>query len=253
MLEYYLKNLFLIHLVELLAAFSGTYYLAINPKAKLAVRLFVYFLWFIFLIEVTGLYSTYFYFNGYENFEFLENSPFVSNYWLYNIFNIFSYCTYFSFFILNLNLEKNRRILIFLTASFVFTAILNLIFSDIFFIAFSGYTHIIGTIILILCISAYYYELLTSDRILNFHTSIEFYISIGALIFHVVSTPLFIYSKYFKLQNPDFITVYDGVLNSVNFFLYGIIIMGFLISSLKRKKESEIVKSIKKKKVPFTG
>jgi len=236
LLEYYLENLFLVHLVELLAAITGTFYLISKPKANRAIKLFVSFLWITFFIEVTGLYATYFYFTGYKNFEFLRDSPFERNFWLYNIFNVFSYFIYFIFFILHLKAEKIRKILTILAVFFVFTAILNLIFSGIFFTAFSAYTHINGTIFLILCISAYYYELLTSYRILNFYKNVEFYISIGALIFHVVTTPLFIYSKYIKLQNPEFIAIYEVVLRSVNFFLYGIIILGFLMSTLRRKK-----------------
>lgn len=236
MLEYYLNNLFPVNFAELLAAFAGTYYLTKNPKAGTAVRIFVYFLWFTLLVEIIGLYTAYAYFTNYRGVEFLKGSLFESNHWLFNIYQIFSYLIYFLFFILHLKLEKYRKILVYFTAFFVVTAILNLIFSGIFFNAFSAYTHIIGTVILILCISAYYYELLSSDRILYFYKNVEFYISIGALIFHVVTTPLFIYSKYFKLQNPDFLSVYFFILKSVNFFLYGIIILGFLVCTFRRKK-----------------
>lgn len=236
MLDYYLEDLLPVHLAEFLAAISGSYYLAKHPGAKPATKLFVYFLWITFWVEIIGLYTTYAYFTNYKNLEFLENSPFERNYWLYNIYNIFSYLTYFTFFILNLESKKLKRALIVLAFFFAGTATINLIFSGIFFMAFSAYTHIIGTIIILLCISAYYYEMLSSERILKFYKDLVFYISVGALVFHLSSTPLFIYSKYFTMQSPDFVDLYGLTLKTVNLLLYGIIILGFIVCAPRRQK-----------------
>lgn len=228
MLNYYFGNLFFVHAAELLAAMAGSYYLTKKPNTQIAVKMFVYFLWITFFVEIIGLYATYAYLTNYKDLGFLKDSPFKSNHWLYNIYGVLSYLIYFLFFALHLRRKKFRKIILSLTVFFAVTGTINLILSDSFFNAFSAYSHITGTIIMILCISAYYYELLTSERILYFYKNVAFYISIGALIFHVVSTPLFIYSKYFTRQSPEFILVYEVVLKSANFFLYGIIMLGFI-------------------------
>ncbi|CAM4017631.1 hypothetical protein [Gillisia limnaea] len=235
MLEYYLEDLFIGHFVELLAALAGTYYLFKTPHPKSIIRLFVYFLWLTVFVEMVGLYAVYAYFTDYKGLEFLRNSPFERNYWLYNSYYLVSFTTYFFFFILHLNSAKIRRILTFTALFFGITVIINLVFSKIFFIGYSAYTSVSGTLILIICIMAYYYEMLKSDKILNFYKNLVFYVSVGGLIWHLVVTPLFIYSKYFTTASPDFVALHGLIIFLSNVFMYGMFILGFIISSKQSK------------------
>lgn len=232
MLEFYLKEIFIGHFAELLAALGGSYYLFKIPQVKPIIRIFVYFLWLILLVENLGLYALFNYFD-YGYFKFMEGTAFENNYWLYNSFHVLSYMVYFYFFIYQLKINKIRKYLTLMAWFFFASSISFLIFSGVFFVNFSFYTIITGTIILILCIAAYYYQMLTSDSILHFQKNPTFYISVGALIWHVVVTPLLIYGKYYSTTSPEFIKMYGLILTSANIFLYGIFFLGFIISSRK--------------------
>lgn len=232
LLDYYLREIFLGHFFELLAAVGGSYYLIKVPDVKTITKIFVYFLWFILFVEIIGLYALFNYFN-YSYFEFLIGTPFEDNYWLYNSLHVVSYMVYFYFFIEQLKTNRIRKYLTFMAWFFFATSILFLVFSGVFFVNYSFYSIIVGTIILILCIAAYYYQMLTSDTILSFQKNPAFYISIGALIWHVVVTPLLIYGKYYSTTSPEFIKMYGLILGSANMFLYGIFFFGFIICSRK--------------------
>ncbi|MFN4762538.1 hypothetical protein ACKGJN_05390 [Gillisia sp. Q332] len=235
MLEYYLETIFIGHFIEFIAALAGTYYLLKTPLTENLTRLFVYFLWLTVFVEVVGLYSAYAYFSDYKNLEFLKDSPFERNYWLYNSFHVLSFMMYFFFFIYQLNPVKLRRILAFIAVFFAITEIANLLFSGIFFNSLSAYASVVGTLILIICIMAYYYEMLRSDKILGFYKNLAFYVSVGVLIRYLVVTPLFIYSKYFTAASPDFVGIYGLIINVSNVFMYGMFIIGFIISARKSK------------------
>ncbi len=68
--------------------------------------------------------------------------------------------------------------------------------------AMSSYTSMSGTVLLAVIIGAYYYEMLTSEKILQVFSSLAFYISIAAVVWHLVVTPLYIYSSYFTASSP---------------------------------------------------
>jgi hypothetical protein len=62
-----------------------------------------------------------------------------------------------------------------------------------------------------------------------------FYVSIAALIFHLCTTPLFIYSTYFSESiNPEFYKLYLQVVLGSNFLMYSIYIIGFIVCAQSR-------------------
>lgn len=233
MLDYFLENTFINHLFELFAALAGSIYLFRKTRVRRINRYFVYFLWANLFIDLAGFYTTYAYFTGYESFSFIENTPFERNYWWYNSYKILSYLVYFVYFLMHLAPGK-RKILGVLVGVFGITSILNLIFSGVFFYAYSAYTDITGTLVLLLTLAAYYYELLSSDKVLNFHLNLAFYVSVGILMFRLVVTPLSIYSSYFTMESPDFVAIYSQIMKSINIFTYSCFTIGFLVCSQKK-------------------
>lgn len=85
---------------------------------------------------------------------------------------------------------------------------------------------------------AYYYEMLKSDKILNFYKNLAFYVSVGVLIRYLVVTPIFIYSKYYTNASPDFVEMYGLIIIVSNVFMYGMFITGFIISAGRGKLTS---------------
>lgn len=132
MVEYYLESSFTGHLVEFFAAVAGSYYLFKTPHVQNIIRLFVYFLWLTLFVDMVGLYTVYAYFSDYKNLEFLRDSPFERNYWLYNSFLVLSFTMYFFFFIFQLKSPKVRRILTLTVFIFQVTVILDLFYSGFF-------------------------------------------------------------------------------------------------------------------------
>lgn len=140
------------------------------------------------------------------------------------------------FFIVQLKSSRMRRILIFLGGFFLLSEIINLIYSGVFFVNISTYGSITGTLILVLCILAYYYEMLKSSSILYFYRDVAFYISIGVLIRYLVVPPLYIYNKYFSLSSPEFVEIHSIIMSIANLFMYGMFIIGFIVCSGRRSK-----------------
>lgn len=220
----------------LLASLAGSYYLVKANERNKFIRGFVYFLWVTFFIDVLGLYTVYAYFEDYKIFSFIKNTPIERNVWLFNSFKIISFSVYSFIFISQLKRSNLRKALSGLLILFIVSAIINLMVSEVFFENISSYTYILGTIFLLLCIISWYFQLLTSDAIVNFYRNVFFYISVGALVWHLIVTPLWIFNKYFAIGNPAFLELHTIILTLANTFMYLTFGVGFLICAAKRLK-----------------
>ena len=78
-----------IHIIELIAALSGTYYFFKTIDNQM--RIFVWYLWFVVFVETIAMYG-YLLQNNYDRewFIWIKNSVLCSNTWLYNIFSFIS-------------------------------------------------------------------------------------------------------------------------------------------------------------------
>lgn len=231
MLEYILQNFLLIYLLELGAALAGSIYLKKTLNPKLVLRWFVGYLWLVIFVELVGLYPAFNYFDNFRTFPFFKDSLFERNFWWYNLYNIVKFSVFYMFFVMQLRNDKLRRILKWITVLVIFSFILNLFISGDFFRNYSAYNNMAGTFFLMVLIFSYFFELLTSEKILEFRKDISFYIAVALLVWHVTVTPLFIYSRFFSLSSPDFVDLHSLILKLSNIFLYGLLITGFFICS----------------------
>lgn len=221
---------------ELLAASLGLYYTFKREVSK-PIKYFAYFLCLTVFVEIVAYYAPLGGFSGYELFGFVEGTRFEENYWIYNIFMIVNYLAYALFFRAYLTLAIPRKIILFLCVVFVLSSMLNLLTSNIFFIYYSSYTTIFGSLLVLCSIACYYYQLLTSDAILEILRSFPFYVAIGAILLNVILTPLFIYSRFFSQEiSPEFVETYKILLITTNVLVYLIYAFGFTICL--RKKSS---------------
>lgn len=221
-------QLIIIHLIELLAAIIGVRYIQKYREDKIS-RYFVWFLWFVVTIETFGLVPRLI--KGVESLFFLKKTFFAEdNYWLYNPYLIVSLVFYIFFFSSHVKLKKNKNILRFLAILFFISAIVNLVFSKVFFEAISAYTFILGGVIIFVSIFLYFYEVFQSDNILYFNKLFPFYVAVGTLVFHLTVTPLLIYSKYYsESSNPEFVKIYTTILTIANVFMYTCYTIGFIV------------------------
>lgn len=220
------------HLAEMLAALVGTWYI-IKFKSDKQVTYFVYFLWLTLGVELFGLFVPKLIMEG--HLEHLKDTFLRKNYWLYNTFSLASFLFYTWFFRAYLQSKVLRKLMAITLLTFLVTAGLNLIFSNVFFSEMSSYTFIFGSLMLLMIVGFYFFEMFQSDEILNFKYILQFYIGIGTMTFYLCITPLFLYSSYFSEHNTEFVYAYRIILRSSIVLLYSLYAFGFVICSKKRK------------------
>lgn len=215
----------LINLLELVAFVIAVFYYR-KKKSKPNYYLTI-FLGITFLVESLSWY-TFFIEDGFLHF--LEGTPFETNYWLANIYSLFSYLFYINYFRLHMVSKSSRMLIYRISIFFLVFGMVEIFFSQGFFVRAMPFSDILGTLLVFLSIGIYYLELLKSDQILLVHKSLPFYVSVGALIFHLITTPFFIYSSYYsKSIDPGFAELYKQAILGANYLLYSIYIIGFLI------------------------
>lgn len=218
---------FLVNFLEFAAFLSGLLYYQRN-KSKPTY----YLVWFLGITIFVEIFNWYAYFVNSGFLHFLKGTVLESNYWSANIYSIISYLFYINYFKWFLASKRSIGILNKVSILFLLVGIGEIIFSDGFFIRSMSITNIVGTLLVFLSIAFYYLELLRSDLILQVHKTLPFYVSVGALVFHLCTTPLFIYSSYYSNSiDPDFVKLYLRVLFGSNYLLYSLYIAGFLICS----------------------
>ncbi|HLW33373.1 MAG TPA: hypothetical protein VKX40_14015 [Aequorivita sp.] len=220
-----MTGLLLINLLELLAFVIAVYYYQ-KKKSKPNYYL-AWFLGITFLVEILSWY-TYYTDTGFLHF--LKGTYFETNYWLGNMYSLYSYLFYINYFKWFLVSKSSRLLLNRASIFFLIFGIGEILLSKGFFVRAMPFSDVLGTLLIFLSIGIYYLELLKSDQILLVHKTLPFYVSVGALIFHLTTTPFFIYSSYYSESiDPGFVDLYRQVIFGANYLLYSIYIAGFLI------------------------
>jgi hypothetical protein len=104
----------------------------------------------------------------------------------------------------------------------------EILFSGKVFYAYIIENIFMGTILLLICVGAYFRKLTQSDDVLNFSRDLTFYIAVGYLVWNLCVTPIFIYDSYFNTKNEDFILLYAAILRYSNIFMYGLFSFAFI-------------------------
>ncbi|GAA3511998.1 hypothetical protein GCM10022393_27150 [Aquimarina addita] len=224
-----------INIFEIIALVSGTMYV-MKFKDEVLSRYFVYFLLFTVFVEIVfGWMPTAIYYldslKGLEHYFLLNN-----NNWIYNIYDTISFVFFLFLFTSLFNSKKVRKIGFLFTILFLMFSIFNLVTSSEFFNAIVSLNFIVGSLLLLLYVIYFFFQMLFGDQILDFYKTLPFYIGIGVVIYHLSSTPIFIYSKYFsETKSPDFTKVYEIIITTANIFVYTCYTLGFILCSRKNK------------------
>lgn len=224
-----------IHVVELLAALAGSYYLYKTKDCKL--KIFVWYLWIIVGVETFGMYG-YILQNNYDNelFIWIKNSVFCSNKWLYNLFSFFTIIMLGKFYLNITEDEISKRIIKISILAYVLFTICYYILSGDFFRRSLPYDTLLETLLIFVFVMIYYRKLLKSDQILIFYKLPVFYLSSGLLLWYLSVTPLFIFDAYLTTMNDDFIKFRNFYLFVANSFLYLCYTFGFLYTIQFKKQ-----------------
>lgn len=245
MLDFFLETkLYFGFMFEVLAAIAGLLYLKKSTSVAPEIKLFIFYLLYIVIVEFYAFIPIYAWVHDYEVLSFYEDSVFRRNIWINNI-NVIVYAASFSqIFIRNLNNSRSRRYLTAFLFLFIFSSILRHLSSGNFFESIDIYIRIVQTFFVLICIGFYYLEILKSERVLYFHRDIKFYISVGVILWSLCVFPLDIYAEYFSLENPYFIQVDTAIMRYANVFLYSLYSLGFYVDY--RSKHKALLAGIEK-------
>lgn len=218
-------------ILEISAGITGLYFLKKNPDTNNVNRYLVFFLWYTVFVEIFGLYAPLAYFTDYKILPFVKDTLFADNYWWYNIYVMISFSFFTYYFTSFFKQHKIVRLVILLIIVYLISSISYLIFTDIYFKGYSIFSNIIGTILILLSIIYYYFNLLRTDKILSLKKTLPVYISIGVLVFNLIGTPMDIFSEYFNSSNDIYVRLKSYILATINIILYASFIVGFIICS----------------------
>ena len=224
----------LFHYFELAAALASSYYW-LKTKDK-SVRPFIWYLWLTVFVETLSLY-TYLY-DHFDNaiINWIDNSIFHGNTWLYNIYHSVSLILIGMFLIRNTKTEFSHKIIkIILITCTLFVVSYFLISGKLFEMSLP-YNLAIQTFAIFIMVILYLRELIQSDQILDFYKSHVFYISLALMLWHISLTPLFIFDSYYRAANEGFFTFRDIFLNTFNILLYSCYVFAFFYSLYHKRK-----------------
>ncbi len=167
---------------ELLASIIGSIYF--YKYKHTPVRYLLYLLWYITLTEFTSWYAS-------ENdvFGFFDQNGIHYNYWFYNLLKIVTFSTLFFIYLKSINTKKYQEWIKIFFSIYIIITIVNWSILQSFIFEMSETPKIVGSIFLIITILFYFIELLKSDKIVTFHKTLLFWISVGLLLFYSGTIP----------------------------------------------------------------
>lgn len=236
-LDYYLKyNIYITHIFELLAALAGSYYITKSKNTAFRFKFFAWYLWFVLIADIVGIYAVWNYFDNYQTFPWLQDSPFARNEWYFNCLIVISYLVQSLMFIDSLIASKMKSVLKAATLFYLIFGVIEILFIGDVFKEYIIINIFLGTLLLLSSIAVYFQQLLKSDKILYFSKDLLFYIAIGVVIWNLCVTPIYIYDDYFNSENEEFILLYAAILRYCNIFMYSAFAVGFVVCVTPFKK-----------------
>src|SRR5680860_34776 len=186
MLDFIIEHkIYLGYFFELLAAVCGSYYLHKTENVLLSIKYLVYFLWFVFIVDLLTFYTIWAYFDDYKTFPWLKDSVFRRGMWMVNCYTVYS-CSFYSFlFIKKINQLRLKNNLTLALFGYIAVSIVSLFLSEEFFHAYVLTPVFLGTGLLLISIGVYYYDMMLSTELINFKTNLLFYISVGLIIWYL--------------------------------------------------------------------
>lgn len=210
--KYYLQHI--LYLLELISCISGFIFW---KKIKTSFwKWFPFYLAIIVIVELTADYFTY-----------TDNSAFRNS--MYNNFSIpleflFFYWVYYRC----ATGKKKKTLVILCTVIYLIGFILDQVnFSKTNYF-FDSFSYSIGNLVLLVCIISFFFQLLNSNDILHYKTSMIFWVSLGVLIFYLGSLPFYgFYNLLYKKYHALFI-FYTYIMFACNWIMYSLFTVAFV-------------------------
>ena len=222
-----------------LEAFTALTGILTHKKYKnTVVKYFIYFLVFTFIQDSISQIYTRIYIHYYV--EGMGMTWLGSNYWWYTLFwHIASSLFYLYYFSLILKIKNHKNILKTTAILFIIFAFNIIAFNFKHFIWHSFISiDMLNAVIVFLCVSLYFVEVLSSDSIVNFYRSFNFYLSVVILLWWLVVTPLVFYNHFYYYGiDESFKLIQYVVLFITNLFMY----LSFILMLILYKPNKKLI------------
>ncbi|MBU2951835.1 hypothetical protein KO493_14135 [Tamlana agarivorans] len=210
--------------VEFLAAAMGL--VLYKHYAHTAAKYFIIFLIYVVFIDFSGLYTLFI--SKVKALSFLKGTGFEKNFWLFTITWDVGTILFYSYYyrkILQHNLSK--KLILIVSALFLMYSLVYVgTHWAIFFTEFYSGIIVFGGLVIVLCSSLYFIEMLLSEKILYFYKDLNFYISVAIFVWWIVITPLTFYDVYYtyevgsKVTDLDYVHLRYQIYILANLFMY---------------------------------
>lgn len=233
---------------ELSKLLSYVYYFNLGATATIALlllkkyrntytRYFIYFLVYVFLLEVVAVFPNYLY--KIELFNWIKDTRYNNNYWYYTLFWQIGSACFFSFYFQKIlkikffqkTLEFGRYLFILLSVIIIASD-----FNKLFTVGFSTIDYF-NTVLIIASVVFFFIEVLSTNIVLSFNNNINFYIASSILIWWFVTIPLSIYSEYYNVDDMDYVYLSRILMAFSNIFMYTCFAIGLIVSKPQSKND----------------
>jgi len=204
------------------------------------VQYFIYFLCYVFLVDFLGGYPKFVIDYEFLNFleELINGTVFEQNYWWFTLFWSVGSILFITFYYQKiLRNTRYSKILKYVRILFGIISISYILFNwDLYFVTGFPFIKVLGALVVFLCITFYFLELLKGDTILAYNKFVNFYISVALFIWWLVTTPVVFFDIYLNNQDMNYAITKALIFLSSNIFMY----LGFASALLLCKPENNI-------------
>ncbi|KJD34803.1 membrane protein [Tamlana nanhaiensis] len=185
---------YLTFFVESLAAFTGI----LLYKRYSLIKEYKWFIWFLIYLTICDSAGKYVYLIYGGVLSFLEDTKFVYNYWWSTLFWKIGAVIFFVFYYVEvLNSTLFKKVLKFSGITFLCFSLIYIVLNwEEYFVRSFPVISVLGALIIFMCTIFYFIEVLSSNSILTFYKSLNFYVSTAIFIWWLIITPLVFYDLY---------------------------------------------------------
>lgn len=187
-------------------------------------KIFIYYMIYVALVDFFGSYPMYLIkIEALSNIKlFVDGTHFRRNYWWFTIFwNIGSAVFLSYYFQKTYKSEIFTKVVRYVCLLFVISSFVYIIYDlNAFFNSQLKFINIFGALVILICISLYFIELLNSERILVFYKSLNSVAGATLFLWWLIITPLLFYEVYFSLEDKSYLVLRGQVYLFSNLFMY---------------------------------
>ena len=158
-----------------------------------------------------------------------------SNLWIYNLYIVPQYLFYFLFFCMVLDQKPTQRTQLLLSGVYLLLALLNMVLIQ-GMNQLNTYTIILGGVAVVTCASRYFIQEFNRKLPVSVQWHPLFWISLGAIVFHSVSIPYFIFINYLSKTNLPMAIALFNILLMMNILMYSLYLIAYLCNNPSPKQ-----------------